>query len=165
MKALGFTLTEMLVVLAILGLLAYFGLPPLLQYGTQKRLTTCQAALTQIARLQSQWFSDHRSYASLSQLGYPVDSSLAAIYLNKDSSIAGHASADAVYRITVRLGSLSAGEPTAQETQASGAAYYLITAQPINDQAGDSRCGTLSLASTGQVGATGTQGEAACWQK
>jgi type IV pilus assembly protein PilE len=165
MQALGFTLTEMLVVLVILGLLAYFGLPALLQYGMQNRLTACQATLRQIAHLQSQWFGDHRSYASLSQLGYPVDSSLAAIYLNKDGSIAGHASAEAIYRVTVRLGSQFAGTPATQETQAGGAAYYLITAQPINDQAGDSRCGTLSLASTGQVGATGTQGEAGCWQK
>lgn len=156
---------EMLVVLAILGLLAVFGLPALLQLGTQNRLATSQTALRQIARLESQWLADHHGYASLNQLGYPVDSSAAAIYLNKDGSISGSGSDSTIYRITVGLGNASTVSPSSVAGAAGDSAYYLITAQPMNDQAGDTRCGTLSLASTGQVGATGTLGESGCWQK
>jgi type IV pilus assembly protein PilE len=157
----GFTLTELLIILAILGLLAVFGLPTLLQYSMQSRISDCQTKLRQIARLQTQWFEDHRSYAGLGDLGYPVDSGLAAVYLNKDGSIAGHASGDATYRITLKLGTSGTAAP------ASGlaATYYLLTAEPMNDQAKDSRCGTLSLASSGQEGATGGDGEQGCWHK
>ncbi|HZR36023.1 MAG TPA: type IV pilin protein [Nevskia sp.] len=149
----GFSFVELLVMLAIVALLSVFGLPALLQYGLQDRLATAQTLLKQIAGQQSQWLADHRVYASLNQLGYPVDSAVAAIYLSKDGSVSGHASADAIYRISVRLGSPSIAS-----------VYYLITAEPVNDQARDRRCGTLSLASTGQVGASGAEGEAGCWR-
>lgn len=157
----GVTFTELLIILVIVGLLATFGLPTLLQYSMQSRVSAGQTALRQVARMETQWFQDHRSYATLGELGYPVDSVLAAIYLNKDGSIAGSASRDAIYRITLELGSsatsISAGNLPV--------AYYLLTAEPINDQAHDKSCGTLSLASTGQVGATGTDGETGCWRK
>lgn len=156
----GFGFIELIVILVILGLLATFGLPALLQYSMHSRIQAGENALKQVARLENQWFADHRSYASLGDLGYPVDSSLAAIYLNKDGSITGHASGDVIYRITLKLGGAAAagGEGAAQ-------AYYLLTAEPMNDQVKDSRCGTLSLASTGQVGATGGDGESSCWRK
>jgi type IV pilus assembly protein PilE len=152
----GFTLTELLITLVILGLLAAFGLPALFKYGLQSREASTQAALRRIAHRQSQWFAAHHAYASLNQLGYPVDTSLAAIYLDKDGAASGNANRESIYRITLRLRAASAGNDEA---------YYLITAEPINDQVSDTRCGTLSLASTGQVGATGTLGEAGCWQK
>lgn len=156
----GFTFVELLVVVVIFGLLAVFGLPTVLAYGTQSRLATAETALKQIAGEQSQWLAVHRGYAGLNQLGYPVDSGLAAIYLARDGSIAGHASGDAIYRISVRLGG-----PAVAGEQSPITSYYLITAEPINGQARDASCGTLSLASTGQVGASGTQGEAGCWRR
>jgi type IV pilus assembly protein PilE len=158
----GFSLTELLIIVVIVGLLATFGLPSLLQYGMQSRISAGQTALRQVARMETQWFQDHRSYASLGELGYPVDSTRAAIYLNKDGSIAGSASRDAIYRITLKLGS-SATTIAARNLPATY--YYLLTAEPINDQAKDKGCGTLSLASTGQVGATGEDGEAGCWRR
>jgi type IV pilus assembly protein PilE len=156
----GFTFLELLIIVVIVGLLAAFGLPALLQYSMQSRISTGQTALRQIARLETQWFEDHHGYANLGQLGYPVDSGLAAIYLDKDGAISGHGSDSAIYRITLKLGS-----PTEAAARGQGAAYYLLTAEPLNDQARDSRCGTMSLASTGQVGATGGDGETGCWRK
>lgn len=155
----GFGFIEIVVILVILGLLATFGLPALLQYSMRSRIQAGETALRQVARLETQWLAEHHSYASLGDLGYPVDSSLAAIYLNKDGSITGHASDDVIYRITLKLGGAAAGGDGAVQ------AYYLLTAEPMNDQVKDNRCGTLSLASTGQVGATGGDGEAACWHK
>jgi len=158
----GFTFTELLIILVITGLLATFGLPALLQYSMQSRVSAGQAALRQVARMETQWFQDHRAYANLGELGYPVDSVLAAIYLNRDGSIAGSASRDAIYRITLKLGSSTT---SVAARNLSAANYYLLTAEPINDQVHDKSCGTLSLASTGQVGATGADGEAGCWRK
>jgi type IV pilus assembly protein PilE len=40
---------------------------------------------------------------------------------------------------------------------------YTITATPITSRQSDTRCGTLSLSSTGVKTASGTQGVAGCW--
>jgi prepilin-type N-terminal cleavage/methylation domain-containing protein len=161
----GFTLTEILIVLVILALLAAFGLPAFLKYGRQGRLVIAQASLKQIARQESQWFAEHKTYATLSQLGYPVDSALSAIYLTKDGAISASAARDSIYRVSVKLGTPLGAPSSAAGGPSDTVAYYLITAEPVNEQVKEAGCGTLSLASTGQVGATGLQGEAACWDK
>ena len=160
----GFTLTEILIVLVILGLLAAFGLPAFLKCSRQGRLATAQTILKQIGHEESLWFGEHKAYATLSQLGYPADSALSAIYLARDGSISGNASRDSIYRISIALGAPSPGASSSAGVGDSGA-YYLITAEPVNEQVKETRCGVLSLASTGQVGATGLQGETACWAK
>ena len=160
----GFTLTELLIILVILGLLAAFGLPAFLNYARQSRLAIAQTKLKQIGGQETQWFAAHKAYATLRQLGYPADSAISAIYLDKDGLISDSASKDTIYRISIALGA-----PTTAASPASGegdpGAYYLLTAEPVNGQVKDTRCGVLSLASTGQVGATGLQGESACWAK
>jgi type IV pilus assembly protein PilE len=160
----GFTLTELLIILVILGLLAAFGLPAFLNYARQSRLAVAQTKLKQIGGQETQWFSAHKAYATLRQLGYPVDSAISAIYLDKDGLISDSASKDTIYRISIALGApTTAASPTSGEGDPG--AYYLLTAEPVNGQIKDTRCGVLSLASTGQVGATGLQGENACWAK
>lgn len=158
----GFSLIELLVVVVILGLLAYFGIPAFLKYSQQGRLNQAEAALRQIAHQEAEWFGAHKSYATLRDLGYPSGSPFSAVYLNKDGTLAENASKDSIYRIVINLNSTPGG---ADAAAGSTSPYYLLTAEPINDQTGDKRCGTLSLASTGQVGVSGTEGEAGCWQK
>lgn len=159
----GITLVELLVALVIVGLLAFFGIPVVLKYSLQGRLSVAQTALKQIARQQAEWLDAHKHYATLGELGYPAGSAFSAVYLGKDGSISGSASGDSIYRIVADLG--NSPNASAPGSGGASAAYYLLTAEPINGQAKDTRCGTLSLASTGQVGATGAQGEAACWQR
>jgi prepilin-type N-terminal cleavage/methylation domain-containing protein len=161
----GFSLTELLVILVILGLLAYFGIPAALKFSLQGRLNVVETALKQIAHQEAEWFGTHKAYASLRELGYPQGSALSAIYLNKDGAISENASRDSVYRIVINLNTTPGTADAPAGGAASNSPYYLLTAEPINDQAGDRGCGTLSLASTGQVGVSGTDGEAACWQK
>jgi type IV pilus assembly protein PilE len=155
-KQAGVTLTELLIGLLILGLLAGFGIPALLAHGEKSQRLAAVAALRAISRQEESWFSSHRNYASLSQLGYPLDSDGAAVYLDGDGNIAASASRDSGYRITV--------ERRAADTRTDTTAYFLVTATPINKQSKDSRCGSLSLASTGQIGATGSLGEGLCWR-
>ncbi|MDE0853005.1 MAG: prepilin-type N-terminal cleavage/methylation domain-containing protein [Nevskia sp.] len=156
-RARGLTLTEILIVLVILALLATFGLPTFLKYSRQGKLSTAQAALRRIAAEESRWLESHRTYAPLSQLGYPVDSAMSALYLDTDGQLSGNASQDSIYRVSLKL--------DAPSGTAGSMAYYLITAEPINSQSKETACGILSLASTGQVGASGMQGEATCWGK
>jgi Tfp pilus assembly protein PilE len=163
-RTLGFTFIELLLLLVIVGLLAYFGIPAYNKYGQQGRLNLAQTALKHIAREEADWFGAHKAYATLRQLGYTAGTALSAVYLNKDGSIAENASSDAVYRIVANLNT-TPGSADAPASGSTASPYFLLTAEPINEQAGDRRCGTLSLASTGQVGVSGTEGEAACWQK
>ncbi len=153
----GFTLTEILIILVIVGLLAVFGLPAVFRYSLQGNIEIARTLLKRIAVEEATWLGRHQRYGNLGELGYPAGTSSAAIYLSKDGTISGSASADAVYRVSLKLTPLSAG--------ASDQAYFLITAQPLNRQTRDSDCATLSLASTGQVGASGTLGEADCWNR
>ena len=160
----GFSLIELLVLVVILGLLVYFGAPALLKYSQQGRLNVAENSLRQIAHEEAEWFGAHKSYATLRELGYPAGSAFSAVYLNKDGTLAENASKDSIYRIVINLNTTPGGAD-APSGGASASPYYLLTAEPINDQAGDKRCGSLSLASTGQVGVSGSEGEAGCWQK
>lgn len=160
----GFSLIELLVLVVIFGLLAYFGLPAFLKYGQQGRLNVAESSLRQIAHQEAEWFGAHKSYATLRELGYPAGSAFSAVYLNKNGTLAENASRDSIYRIVINLNT-TPGSVDAPPGGVSASPYYLLTAEPINDQAGDKRCGTLSLASTGQVGVSGSEGETGCWQK
>ena len=60
------------------------------------------------------------------------------------------ASPDRHYSITAGAGGITA-------------AAYTLNAAPVGDQAKDSKCGTLSLTSTGVQGATGSLPAASCW--
>jgi type IV pilus assembly protein PilE len=153
----GFTSTEILIALVIVGLLAAFGVPSALKYGLRGRLASGQILLKRIAQEEAAWYQAHHGYATLAQLGYPVSTGLAAIYLDKDGSISASTSEDSTYRVSVTLnsGNVRTGE----------APYFLATARPVNRQQQETDCGTLSLASTGQVGASGDSGEADCWSK
>lgn len=153
-RAGGFTLSELLIVLVIVGLLAAFGLPAMLRYGQNNRMKAVQQTLRQIAARETQWLAAHHAYAGLERLGFPVDASQGALYMDADGAVLGYATRASVYRVDLRIGA-GAGD---------GQDYYLLTAEPMNQQSGDTRCRTLSLASTGQTGATGTAGEAGCWQ-
>ena len=152
----GLTLIELLIVLLILGLIAGFALPVMLSHGVKSQRQAATAALRAISRQEAAWFTGTHEYASLSQLGYPVDSDNAAIYIDGDGNVAASASRDSSYRITV--------ERRLSDARSGTLPYFLATATPMNKQAGDSRCGALSLASTGQIGATGSLGEVVCWQ-
>ena len=152
----GLTLTELLILLLILGLLAGFGVPALLAHGVKSQRIAATTVLRAISRQESAWYNSSHGYASLSQLGYPVDSDNAAIYLDGDGTIDASANRDSGYRIAL--------ERRLADPRAGTMAYFLVTAVPINKQAGDTRCGTLSLASSGQIGATGSLGEILCWR-
>jgi type IV pilus assembly protein PilE len=70
----GWTLTEMLVCLALLGILAALALPAYQEQQRLARRSDGQAALLQLQTDQARWRSMHDSHAqSLSALGWPSD--------------------------------------------------------------------------------------------
>jgi type IV pilus assembly protein PilE len=70
----GWTLTEMLVCLALLGILAALALPAYQEQQRLARRSDGQAALLQLQTDQARWRSMHDSHAqSLTALGWPSD--------------------------------------------------------------------------------------------
>ncbi|MCE2596527.1 type IV pilin protein [Motilimonas cestriensis] len=67
----GFTLIEIMITVAIVGILAAIAYPSYMQYVLTSSRAQATTELTEIANLQEQYYLDHNRYAaSLDQLGY-----------------------------------------------------------------------------------------------
>jgi len=65
----GFTLVEIMIVVAIIALLAAIAIPNLLRARLQANESAAQAALKTIATAEVTWRSAHPNYATLTELG------------------------------------------------------------------------------------------------
>ncbi|MEX0899459.1 MAG: type IV pilin protein [Gammaproteobacteria bacterium] len=138
----GFSLIELMVVVAIIGVIAAVAYPSYTGYVTKSKRTVGQSTLTQVANRQEQFFMDNKTYtADLTNLGY------AASPLPVDSDGQPNGSGEIVYIVSV---------------SASTANTYTLQAVPQGSQAQrDTDCGTLSLTNTGVKTASGAG--ANCW--
>lgn len=130
----GFTLIELMVTVAIIGIVAAIAYPSYVQYVVRSNRTAAESFLMELASLQERYLVDQRAYATtLGALGYaaPPD----AVSAN--------------YTITL-------------VTNTSPPRYQL-TATPQGVQgARDTACGPLGLSQSGQRGASGAS--ASCWK-
>jgi len=68
----GFTLVEIMIVVAIIALLAAIAIPNLLRARLQANESAAQAALKTVATAEVTWRSANPDYASLAELGSPT---------------------------------------------------------------------------------------------
>lgn len=122
-RARGFTLIELMVVVAIIAIIAALAVPSWRRYTFRARRADGQKLLMHIAQAEERYYGNYNKYTDqVTNLGYKKSPVIAD---NND------------YSVTVTMA-------TAQTSQA-----YLATAVPINSQAGD-KCGSLSIDNTGQ---------------
>ena len=141
---LGFSLIELMVVVAIVAIISAIAYPSYQRYVIKAKRTVAQSALLQVADRQQQFFMDNKRFAAdLNNLGFGANP-----YVLDDDGMSTVASdTQAVY-------SLSLSNVTATT--------WTATAAPLHGQLSrDSYCGSLSLTQTGAKGKTGSSDK--CW--
>lgn len=123
----GFTLIELVVVMAIAGILAAIAIPNYSEYVLRSNRSSAQAFISDVATRQAQFFLDRRTYATtVAALNMPVPNDIATRY---DVAIA-----------------VNAGPPLT----------YLVRATPMGPQLND-RCGALTIDQAGTKTAATTR--------
>ncbi len=143
-NARGFTLVELLIVVAIIALISVIAYPSYMNYVVNTKRNAATNTLLQIADRQQQFFMDNKRYAAtLTDLGFAAN----PLVLDEQGNPADAGNTRAVY--SVSLSDIAA-------------TTYTITAAPINMQLKhDTKCGSLTLDQAGtQAASTGYDG---CW--
>jgi type IV pilus assembly protein PilE len=134
--AAGFTLVELMITVAIVGILATIAATSYQSQVQKSRRTDARSALLDIAGREEKLFSTTNAYSQVAtELGYSTLTPVGNGY----------------YHVTLQANT-AAVPPT-----------YLLTATPMGVQANDSTCLTLTLDQTGAQGSTGSGTAATCW--
>ncbi len=123
----GFTLIEVVVVMAVVAILATIAIPSYSEYILRSHRSSAQSFISDVASRQSQFLLDRRSYAG----------TVAALNMTVP--------ADVAQRYTVAIAPV-VGPP----------AGFLVTATPTGPQATD-RCGVLTVNQANNRTAIGTR--------
>lgn len=130
----GFTLVELMIVIAILGILAAIAMPAYTEYVKRGYRAEARSVLSDVASYLERRFNEQTNY-SVATADLPAGLSKAPV----DGTTT---------RYTISLN--------------TSASAYTISAVPQGSMASDA-CGTLTLASSGAKGATGSQTVDYCW--
>lgn len=138
-KLLGFTLIELVVVIAIIGILAAIAWPTYTDQVRKARRSDGKAALQEVAARLEQFYLDNKRYTATStDLGYgaTIDSP------------------ERWYTVSITTGTVAC----------PAVSCYVLTATPVatKDQAKDTKCANLTFTSQQVKGASGPLGRE-CW--
>lgn len=133
----GFTLIELMMVVAVVGILAAIAYPSYQDYVTRAKRSDGKNALLEMASRQERFYFDNNTYTTdPTDLGYSADPA---------------SSPDGYYSISIT------DDPT--DDIATG---YTLTATPAAPFS-DPDCGNLTLNSRGVQGRSGTEIMDRCW--
>lgn len=136
-KSQGFTLIELMIAVAIIGIIAAFAIPSYLETVRKTQRSDAKVALSEAAARQEQFFAENNTYAANSELDRLVTNT------NGESSPEGY------YELAV------------DNSACSGPPYmcFSITATAVGGQAKDTDCATFTIDHIGRKTAT----SAICW--
>ncbi len=142
-KSRGFTLIELMIVVAIIAFLATIAYPSYNSHVRKGKRAEAKVRLLQIAQLEERNFTEKNTYTTniAGLLGVT-----GTVYSSSNND------AGSGYQITVA--------PAATKTIAD---TFVLEAVPQGGQTGDTECGTLRLLHTGKKEITGTGAVGRCW--
>lgn len=137
----GFTMIELMIVVAIIAILALIAYPSYLSYVTKTNRKAAEGCLSELANYMERFYTTNLSYAA--------DANGNAVVLpNLDCTTAQQTGNNYAYTLT----------------PAPAATTYTVQAAPIGAQlARDTLCGTLTLNQAGTRTESGTGSVATCW--
>lgn len=135
----GFTLIEMLVTVAILGILVAIAIPSYQEYVARANRAEAKSALLENAQFMERYFMSNGFYSTV-----------------KDSGVAPN--------LPITILPQSGGTQTYGIAAAVANTTFTLTATAMNSMAGDN-CGNFTLTHTGVKGASGALGAAECWSR
>lgn len=140
----GFTLIELMIVIAVLGVVAAIAIPSFVGQVQKARRSDAKQALFDVAGKLEQYYQDNKGYpttADMDLLGYDDGDGLPATFI----------SLERYYTI----GFAAAPAQTATS--------YTIEAVPITPQDQDTDCATFRFSHLGVKSVTGPLGADRCW--
>ena len=136
----GFTLIELMIVVAVIGILAAIAYPSYQEHVNKSRRADAQASLFELAQFMERHYTSNGGYLENGNSG-----SGPGLPFNKAPKDGGS-----------EFYALSLSAVTAQA--------YTLQALPKNSMAAD-KCGTLTLNSAGKKGQAADRTLAECWQR
>ncbi|OOG64896.1 hypothetical protein B0E46_05755 [Rhodanobacter sp. B04] len=135
----GFTLLELMIVVAIIAILAAIAIPAYGRYGYRARRPDGQQLLLQVANAEERYYATNNQYGALTSMGYTDPAPTEKGY----------------YSVTVTVTADPAG---------NSSAAFTATAAPVagGSQAKDD-CGALSITNADVKSSVGTTTNGSCW--
>lgn len=153
----GFTLMELVIVVAIIGILAAIAFPSYSAYMLRSNRTVAKTYVSDLLSRQESFYSDRKRYAaSLSEL-FGAGPNVLGIDREGRVSATG-----TIYNISIGTDGTTC-PAAATAAPAAPARAFRIFAVPVGRQTGDARCATLCISSAGYRGASGTATD--CWTR
>jgi type IV pilus assembly protein PilE len=131
----GFTLLEMVIVVAIVGLLMSLAIPAYQEFMRKSRRAEAKEVIYEAAQRLQQYYTQNDAYTT-----------------NATTLQMSTSSTNGYYTMTIAAG--NTGSITTS---------YLITAAPAGTQTADTDCGSFMLNSLGQRTVSGSQTTPPCW--
>ena len=153
-KLAGFTLIELMIAVAIVGILATIAATSYQRQVMQSHRTDARTALLDLAGREEKLFSTTNAYTNIpANLGYGTSTSAAST--TATAFPVSSSSGTPYYNVYIQTPDPNQG----------GTNTYLITAFPIagTPQANDTACTSLSVNQLGQQTATPVANTATCW--